>query len=123
MTERCISRAGILNIFHESRVFIPIIERIAGGILSVGLCLEVFDQKSVLGQLPSNAVEDRRWRFYCCSVPNFKYTDCYVAHNANSMDKPMNYAVPRDYVIAGAHSTHRNAEEDRIWRYQICKFD
>ncbi|KAL5006789.1 hypothetical protein ScPMuIL_015595 [Solemya velum] len=62
-------------------------------------------------------------QFYCCSAPSIKYTDCYVANDANSMDEPMNYAVPRDHLIAGANSTHRDEQGDRIWKYMVCKFN
>ncbi|XP_056157044.1 uncharacterized protein LOC130131387 [Lampris incognitus] len=69
----------------------------------------------------SNSHEDRRWRFYCCTAPQFETSDCQETTWMNYWDEYFNWYVPGANYLTGLKSYHRNDKEDRRWRYTYCR--
>ena len=66
-----------------------------------------------------NKKEDRRFRFRCCAVPGRSPNNCAWTGYVNDWDRPMDFRVPSDKVIAGAFSVHNNHKEDRRWKFLL----
>ncbi|XP_056128942.1 uncharacterized protein LOC130106735 [Lampris incognitus] len=68
----------------------------------------------------SNSHEDRRWRFYCCTAPQFETSNCQETTWMNYWDEYFNWYVPGANYLTGLKSYHRNDKEDRRWRFKYC---
>ncbi|XP_015751103.1 PREDICTED: hemagglutinin/amebocyte aggregation factor-like [Acropora digitifera] len=65
---------------------------------------------------------DRRFSFRCCHKKGYIAHTCKHTVIENKWDKGMKYTVPWGYDLVGAFSEHNNDKEDRIWKFEICKF-
>ncbi|KAH3699265.1 hemagglutinin/amebocyte aggregation factor-like [Dreissena polymorpha] len=68
-----------------------------------------------------NWTEDRRWSFYCCSMPGYSPFHCKQTGWTNDFDRIQNYRVPDGFIMTGVYSEHDNGPEDRRFKYRICR--
>ncbi|KAH9491656.1 hypothetical protein Btru_030606 [Bulinus truncatus] len=70
-----------------------------------------------------NRHEDRIWSYFCCAPIGFITHGCELTPYVNTYDNLLNYRVPDDYILRGVDSVHDNHHEDRIFKFDVCKFD
>ncbi|XP_067663464.1 uncharacterized protein [Haliotis asinina] len=68
----------------------------------------------------SNHHEDRRFKFYCCSVRHRHLVHCGTTDYLNWWDKKLTFRVPAAHFLKGVYSIHHNHYEDRRWKFQTC---
>lgn len=69
-----------------------------------------------------NHQEDRRFKFRCCGHPShYHVSSCYKTSYVNSRKGVLHYEVPNFHYLVGAESVHSNKEEDRRWKFEVCK--
>ena len=57
----------------------------------------------------SNHHEDRRWKFRCCSAPDYKATGCRITEKyVNEFDGPLKFSTGPGEAITGVFSYHNN---------------
>ncbi|XP_070205490.1 hemagglutinin/amebocyte aggregation factor-like [Littorina saxatilis] len=69
----------------------------------------------------NNHHEDRRYRLYCCNLSGHYTTGCYTTGYVNNYDETYHFSVPYNRVLAGMKSYHSNRNEDRRFKFIICK--
>ncbi|XP_067663438.1 uncharacterized protein [Haliotis asinina] len=68
-----------------------------------------------------NGAEDRRFKFYCCSIKAKRpLVNCRFGNFVNGFDQPFNFYV-RSRFLKGVFSYHHNGAEDRRWRFETCQ--
>ncbi|GFO09207.1 hemagglutinin/amebocyte aggregation factor-like, partial [Plakobranchus ocellatus] len=75
-----------------------------------------------MGSYHNNRVEDRRFRFKCCTQRGYKTSSCSITFYENSWDGMLQYTVPNGKAIVGTTSEHNNRYEDRRFKFIVCDF-
>ncbi|XP_059156038.1 dermatopontin-like [Physella acuta] len=70
-----------------------------------------------------NHFEDRKWSFKCCNPIGYVTHACEFTPYVNQYDQMLTYRVPDGMVLRGVNSVHSNHNEDRIFKFDICKLD
>lgn len=70
----------------------------------------------------NGGARDRRFEFRCCRKPRYSTRNCKHTSYVNHWDAAIKYTVPHGYYLTGAYSYHRNYQEDRRWKFEICQF-
>ncbi|GFR61598.1 hemagglutinin/amebocyte aggregation factor [Elysia marginata] len=70
----------------------------------------------------NNGAEDRRTKFKCCSQSGYKTYSCSLTSYLQEFDRPLDYTVPNDKVLAGWASVHSNGAEDRRHKMLVCSY-
>ncbi|KAK3784011.1 hypothetical protein RRG08_025206 [Elysia crispata] len=70
----------------------------------------------------SNGAEDRRIKFKCCKHNGYKTYSCSLTSYLNGWDRPLDFTVPGDKVLAGWASVHSNGAEDRRHKMLVCSY-
>ncbi|XP_078346696.1 hemagglutinin/amebocyte aggregation factor-like [Oculina patagonica] len=69
-----------------------------------------------------NHQEDRRFKFKCCGHPSgYHVSSCYKTSYVNNWRQTLNFKVQDFHYLVGAYSYHLNSQEDRRWRFEVCK--
>lgn len=59
----------------------------------------------------NNHYEDRRWKFTCCSAPDYKASGCRITDYVNDFDAPISFTAGPGETITGVFSYHNNRAE------------
>lgn len=69
-----------------------------------------------------NHHEDRRYAIECGNYYDNDWIDyCIWTDYINGLDGLMDYSVSAGWSLVGLNSYHKNREEDRRWRLNLCK--
>ncbi|RUS71374.1 hypothetical protein EGW08_020870 [Elysia chlorotica] len=64
--------------------------------------------------------EDRRFRFRCCQISDYRVSGCSMSPFLNQLDGVMDYSVPQDQVLVGWFSYTDSNYEDRRHKMMSC---
>ncbi|KAM3621248.1 uncharacterized protein V6R79_008419 [Siganus canaliculatus] len=64
---------------------------------------------------------DRRWNFFCCSVPNLITFDCRDTPKINYFNEDFDWHVPGDNFLTGIHTHGKNNDADHRWSFSYCR--
>ncbi|XP_046551997.1 hemagglutinin/amebocyte aggregation factor-like isoform X2 [Haliotis rubra] len=71
----------------------------------------------------SNHHEDRRFKFYCCSLKGKHLVHCGTIGYVNCWDEKIKFRMPAAHFLKGVFSIHHNHYEDRRWKFETCLID
>jgi len=70
-----------------------------------------------------NFYEDRRYKLKCCREEGLVTHACGFTDFINAYRADISYTAPTDAVITGFTSLMDKTQEDRTWRFDLCRVD
>merc|ERR1712187_722749 len=65
--------------------------------------------------------EDRKFKFFSTHSENWYLTDCKWHYKINEYDRPLDWTLGEDEVIASLYSVFSKGHRDRVWDIMVCK--
>ncbi|XP_033483204.1 uncharacterized protein LOC117257266 [Epinephelus lanceolatus] len=63
---------------------------------------------------------DRKWKFYCCSVPGFTMSNCQTTPYVNYWRETFTWTVASDNFLTGVKASFNIESRDRRWSFTYC---